>query len=221
MRNDSNQIGRRNVLKMLGSTAAAGVSVAATSGTAVATETRNRLVRAYSDERRLRAAFQQHGEGLRRTLVDEGVVPEDFDFGTLTFDLDSDVSSLEPAARDGLAGVTAVEREGVYSALGIASASSATHDIALFVQPEREKAYALVEPKAGDEQLLATDSGAQLTGDCFYTTCTNECCADATAIEDQWSCRIDGSGNCTDCEVTGTSCNCPDCSCPADSPTPC
>jgi hypothetical protein len=216
MSRDDRHLDRRSVLKAIGSTAAVGAGLGAASSSAAAIETRNRLLRSYSDEQRLQSAFQEHAGGLRRALADEGIVAEDFDFGELSFEIDAEVSGLEPAAQDGLAGVTAVERNGVQTALGIVSASTDTHDLALFVQPELERAYALVEPKAGDERFLATDLGVQPTGDCFYTECTNDCCADATAIEQEWQCRLDRSGNCTDCEITGTSCNCHDCDCTTD-----
>lgn len=198
---------RRNVLRKLGATAAVGAGLVGASGTASAIEVKHRLTRAYSDEEQLRAAFERHGDGLRDALVAEGVVDESFDFADVTFDIDSDETGLEPAADDGVAGVTAFREDGVFTAFGSVSTSSDTHDIALFVQPERGEAYALAEPKSGDRRIGVTESGAS-TSSCRHTECES-CCDENYRTEKTYDCCIE---ECC-CVVVDSSCGCFDCDC--------
>lgn len=215
LRND-NHLDRRSVLKTVGSAAAAGIGLAATGGTAGAVETTHRLERAYSDERRLRIAFQQHGEGLRQTLVDEEIVADDFDFDALDFEIDEEVNGLEAKADDRSATVTAHPVEGQMTAIGVVTASTETHDVRLYVQPERDEAYAIVEPEGGDQRFIATESDFEPSS-CGWTECTTSCCSEDTATKEYWECYVDGSGNCTECFIDDTACSCHDCaSCDTD-----
>lgn len=209
MTENTNQFDRRSVLKTIGATAAVGGGLGAITGNVAATETEGRLERAYHDELRLRVAFERHGAGLRETLVEAGFVDESFDFGTVEFELDPTVNGAEPASEDRLAGVTAVEREGVPTALGAVSTSSDTHDIALFVQPERDEAYATVEPKDGDERFVVTESDVSPSA-CVYSECTSDCCGEGEAYREHYECY---DTDCRECYVTGKSCNCSDCRC--------
>ncbi|WP_128478423.1 hypothetical protein [Halorussus pelagicus] len=198
-------IDRRTMLKRIGTTAAVGAGLVSTTGGAAATaREKARLVGEYHDERALRSAFERHGRDLRETLVDEGFVPEDFEFRALDVGLDSEVTGLEPTAADSLAGVTAIREEGTTTALATVSASSSTHELALFVQPERETAYALVEPKSGGDRLLVDESGVTPTG-CRYQTCGSSC-ADNYSTLKNYNCDV----NCRNCKVYDTECACPD-----------
>lgn len=198
---------RRNVLRTLGAAAAAATGVGAAVGTASAVETKRQLARAYSDESSLRAAFERHGDGLRDALVAEGVVDERFDFGDLAFEVDPDETGLDPSAADGVAGVTAFREDGEFTAFGSVSTSSDTHDLALFVQPQRGEAYALAEPKAGDRRIGVTGSGVS-TGGCTYTECTS-CCEEDYRTEKTYDCCIAED----ECFVVDSSCSCFDCDC--------
>lgn len=209
MSSDDNRLDRRSVLKTIGSAAVAGVGVSATTGTVAAVQTKRRLTRAYSDETRLRFAFEQHGEGLRQTLVDEGFVAEDFEFGALDFDVDPEVIGVEPTADDRLAGVAAITQDGTATAFASVSTSSDTHDISLFVQPERDEAYALVEPKGGGDRVLVTEDEVSPQG-CSYEGCTTDCCGgDKEAYYKTWDC----DSNCENCKVVDASCTCETCEC--------
>lgn len=208
MRDNNDQLDRRSVLKALGTTAMVGAGLGAASGSGAARSRDDTLARAYADETRLGFAFAQHGEGLRQTLVDEGFVAEDFDFRSLRFDLDERVTGLEPTAENGLAGVAAIVEEGTPTAFGMASTSSDTHEIALFVQPERDEAYAFVEPKDGGDRVVVTENQVSPRG-CTGTTCTDSCCGDGIAYEETYECNSD----CSDCWVTDRSCGCDNCEC--------
>lgn len=204
MRDNTNQIDRRSVLKALGTTAMVGAGLGAASGSGAARVADDSLARAYAHETRLRFAFEQHGEGVRQTLVDEGFVAEGFDFWSVQFALDGDVTGLEPSAGDQLAGVTAVVEDGTPTAFGMASTSSDTHEIALFVQPERDEAYALVESKDGGDRMLVTESGVTPTG-CSYQTC-GSCCGTNYKTLKTYNCDPD----CTNCSLYDTECSCKD-----------
>lgn len=201
MSGNDKHLDRRSVLKTIGSAAivSTGVGIATTPAAA---RKADQMARNYDNPHRLRFAFEQHGEGLRQTLVDEGFVAEDFDFGSLRFDLEDDVEGLEPTADDWLAGVSGLV-DGTPSAFGMVSTSSATHDVALFVQPERDEAYAMVEPLGGGEQHIVTDSSVTPTG-CSYTSCEDECCAEDYEYKYTYNCN----SNCNDCYVYDKDCAC-------------
>lgn len=198
---------RRSVLKTMGSAAIVGAGLVGSSGSAGAIETKRRLTRTYSVESRLQAAFAQHGQGLVASLVENGIVSADFDLDSVEFAIDEEVTGLEPTAQDRLAGVTAIREDGTYTAFGMASTSSETHDIALYVQPEREEAYAIVEPKAGDERLIVTESGVTPAG-CKGSEC-GYCCDPENRTLKKYQC----DSTCTDCWVSSSSCSCADLAC--------
>jgi len=201
MVDDSNRLDRRSVLKALGTTAAVGTGLAASTGSAAA-----QVARAYGDESSLRAAFEAHGGDLRDTLVAEGIVRDERVFGDLAVDLDDEVAGLEPTAADSLAGVTGVREGGTTTALGAISTSSDTHDIALYVQPQRGEAYARVTPKGGGDTFLVNGDGVSPEG-CEYTECVDE--GDCTSSycytkKKYYSC----DSNCRNCSVYKTDCSC-------------
>ncbi|MFC4449927.1 hypothetical protein [Halorussus aquaticus] len=203
MHGDNKRLDRRSVLKTIGAAAVVGTGLTTTTGTVVAES--DRLARNYRNERRLRVAFEQHGAGLRQQLVDAGFVSEEFDFGDVNFDIDPDVTGLEPTAEDRLAGVTGTVEKETVTALGMASTSSDTHEIGLYVQPERDEAYALVEPKDGDRRFIVTDSEVTPQG-CSYTGCVEECCAENYKKQNTYNC----DQNCRNCYVYSTDCACSD-----------
>lgn len=209
MSRNNERFDRRTLLKTIGSTAVAGIALGATSGAAAAVETDDRLARAYSDERRLKIAFQQHGEDLRTTLVDEGFVSEDFDFGALSFDIDESATGLDPTDEDHVAGVTSTTQEGTTTAFASVSTSSDTHEISLFVQPERDKAYALVESKASGERVMVFDSDVSPAG-CLKDKCTSDSCSTCYSVRETYDCGDDCQTNCT---LVDTNCDCKSCSC--------
>lgn len=206
-------VDRRTVLKQLATTAAVGSGLASTVGSANAiTREKDRLVREYHDERSLRSAFERHGGDLRATLVEAGFVTEDFDFRSLDVDLDPSVNGLDPTADDARAGVTAIHEDDTTTALATVSASSTTHDLALFVQPERDRAYAVVEPKSSDDRFLVTEDSVTPQG-CSYQSCDpDDCCAEDYAVLRTYDCDAD----CTNCEVVDTDCACESCLCDDD-----
>jgi hypothetical protein len=207
MSGNDKHLDRRSVLKAIGTTAVVGAGLGSVTGSAVAQSEADQLARNYDDETRLRFAFEQHAGGVRQTLVDEGIVAEDFDFGTLEFDLDSGAKGLEPTAEDRLAGVTGLV-DGPTSAFGFVSTSSDTHEISLYVQPERDDAYALVEPLGGGERLLVQESSVSPTG-CTYTECQNECCTEDYKEKYYYDC----DSNCQNCVVYDQDCSCKDTIC--------
>lgn len=209
-------IDRRTVLKRIGATATVGAGLASTTGSAAATmKEKTHLVNRHHDAQSVRSVFARHGNGLRAKLVDEGFVSEEFEFESLAVELDSEVNGLAPTAEDARAGVTAIHEEGTTTALATLSASSDTHEIALFAQPERDRAYALVESKSGDDRVLVSESGVSPTG-CSYQTC-GSCCDEDYSTEKTYNC----DSNCENCEVVDTDCACQDCNCDTDNSLNC
>jgi hypothetical protein len=201
---------RRTVLKRIGTTAVLSSGMMAASSPAAAQVREKRdLIGQYHDPHSVRSAFDRHGGDLRDRLVAEGFVSEDFDFQSLDVELDSEVNGVEPVADDARAGVTAITRDGTTTALAAVSSSSATHELALFVQPERDEAYALVEPKSGGDRTLVSESRVTPEG-CLGSRCTSDWCdSPCYQTREELSC----DENCENCEVIGTSCDCEGCSC--------
>lgn len=209
MSEDDTRLDRRSVLKGIGTAAAVGVGLGAATGNAAAMiAAKRRLADAYSDEGRLRAAFEEHGAGLRETLVEAGFVAPGFEFDSLDFEIDADVTGLEPTADDRLAGVRATHQDGTTTAFGAVSTSSDTHEVALFVQPERGKAYALVEPAGGGDRVLADADGVEPQA-CLVTRC-GSCCSTDFAESNTYTC----DRNCENCSLFDTDCGCSDDFCP-------
>lgn len=206
MSGNDKQLDRRSVLKTIGSAAILSTGVGLAS-TPAAAQKADRIARNYDDPTRLRFAFAQHAEGVRQTLIEEGLVSEDFDFGSLEFDLDPNADGLEPTAEDHRAGVSGVV-DGTLSAFGFVSTSSDTHDISLYVQPERDEAYALVEPLGSNERFLVRESSVSPTG-CAYTECQNECCSEDYKKKYYYDCN----SQCTDCVLYDRDCSCKDTVC--------
>ena len=204
MSDNDKRFDRRSVLKAIGTTAVVGAGLGASTGNVAAIETKQRLTEAYHDEMRLRTAFARHGAGLRANLVEEGFVSEDFEFASVGVDLDADVTGLEPSADDRLAGVTAVFEEGTATAFGMLSTSSDTHEISLFVQPERDLAYAMAEPKDGGDRVIVTESDVTPTG-CSYQSCGSCCTTDYKTLK-----TYDCDPDCTNCQLWDTECSCKD-----------
>lgn len=210
MPSDGTSFDRRTVLKSIGTTAvvSSGLLAASSSAAAEVREKRD-LIGQYHDPHSLRSAFDRHGGELRDRLVAEGFVTEDFDFQSLDVELDPEVNGVEPVAADARAGVTAITRDGTTTALAAVSASSATHEIALFVQPERDEAYALVEPKDGGDRVFVSESEVRPEG-CLGSRCTDSWC-DSPCYQTQEELSCDE--NCENCSVIGTNCTCRGCAC--------
>lgn len=198
----SDRFDRRTVLKGIGTAALAAGGLGAASGSAAAIETQRRLADAYADEGSLGAAFERHGDGLRERLVAEGFVDPSFDFAGLDFEIDGDVTGIEPTAEDRLAGVGATREGGTFTAVGMVSTSTDTHELALFVQPERGEAYALVEPVGGGDTHVVSMDGVTPQG-CAYSDC-GDFCSNCYLKRTDYSC----DPSCQDCWVTGTDCGC-------------
>lgn len=210
MPSNDTSIDRRTVLKRIGATAVLSSGLLAASNPAAAeVRAKRQLVDEYHDEHSLRSAFERHGADLRDALVAEGFVTEDFTFRSLDVELDPEVNGVEPVADDARAGVTAITKDGTTTALASVSASSVSHEMALFVQPGRDRAYALVEPKSGGDRVLVSESEVRPEG-CLGSRCTDSWC-DSPCYQtlEELSC----DENCENCEVIGTSCECEGCSC--------
>jgi hypothetical protein len=85
-----------------------------------------------------------------------------------------------------------------------------THDVALYVQPERDEAYAFVEPRDSDDRFLATESKLEPSS-CGWTECSNDCCSEDLSYKEYWECYLDSSGNCVNCYISDTSRECSNC----------
>lgn len=203
MAGKSNSFDRRTVLKTATTAALFGLGTAASSGSASAAETKRRLAASYADEDSLRSAFQRHGVGVVSQLRDAGIVDESFELDSIEFEIDSGLTGMEPSADDRLAGVTAARPDGTFTALGMISTSSDSHEIALYVQPERGLAYARATPYDGGDTLKVTADGVSPEG-CAYTECESGCSSDCYDQKNYYSC----DSNCENCSIYDTDCSC-------------
>lgn len=198
---------RRSVLKSIGAAAAGGAVLA---GSGVASAERPDLERQYADRASLLGAFREHAAGLPAALAEADVVSEEFDFGRLDVELDPDATRVQPTDADARAGVTVTQANGPRSALGMISTSTDDHELTLYVQPQREKSYAIVEPKDGSDDFAVHDDGEVTPLQCFYSECTCERCYNPKGVGyhvlEDFECDV----NCRNCVVTGTSCECTD-----------
>lgn len=198
---------RRSVLKSIGAAAAGGAVLA---GSGVASAERPDLERQYADRASLLGAFREHATDLPAALADAGVVSEAFDFGRLAVEIDPKATRVQPTDADARAGVTVTQARGPRSALGMISTSTDAHEITLYVQPQREKSYAIVEPKDGGDDFVVHDDGDVSPLGCAYEECTCERCQNPNGVGyyvlEHYRCNT----NCRDCVVNGTSCECTD-----------
>ena len=203
------EINRRSVLKQLGVVAAGGTTLAAAGSEAA--EARQLEAQYYGREQLLEA-FHTHGAGLPAALSEAGVVDETFGFGDVAFELDPEVRGMEPTEEDGLAGVTVTATDGPRTAVGMISTSTDGHEVALFVQPERNEAYAIVESADDGDRFVVTDDGSVEPLGCAYYSCTCERCYNPNGVmyyvEEYYECTAD----CTSCWLEDTSCVCTSCS---------
>ena len=197
------EINRRSVLKQFGVVAAGGATLAAVGSESAKAR---QLEAQYHGREQLLEAFRTHGAGLPAALSEAGVVDETFDFGNLAFELDPEVTGMEPTDPDGLAGVTVTHTGGPTSALAMLSTSTDTHEISLFVQPQRENSYAIVESKADGDRLLVSDDGEATPASCTYWECSDDLCSISPDYywEEQYICDT----NCRNCEVNDRECRC-------------
>lgn len=195
------QFPRRNVLKKIGTTAAVGAGLGFSSGSASAIEMKGSLQRRYQSPDVLQAAFRQHADGIVETLRAEGLASESFDLDSLTFEVSSDDGLVDPSYEDGTAQVAAVKEQGTFTAVGSVSTSSNGNEISLFVQPEREEAYAFVDPSGSEETLLVTEDDVG-TEACVVHDC-GACCTTDYEEEIEYHCY----DNCTECYVYDTVCS--------------
>jgi len=202
-RNDS--FDRRSVLKTIGGAAAGGMALAAT-GTASAE--RAELEQEYADSTSLREAFREHAADLPAALAEAGVVTGEFGFGDLDVEIEESATRVQPTDADGRAGVTVVQANGPRTALGMISTSTDAHEVTLYVQPQRERSYAIVEPTEDGDDFVVHDDGEVEPLQCLYEECTCEYCYHPDGfgynVLEQYRCNI----NCNDCVVEGTSCEC-------------
>lgn len=201
MSRDSDAFDRRTVLKRIG-TAATGAATFAASAQA------RDLEGQYDDRASLLGAFDEHAADLPAALVDAGVVDEEFDFGELDVEFDPELTGMRPTEVDGVAGVTVAYGQGPATALGMISTSTDDHEISLYVQPQRDESYAVVEPADGGDRFVVTDVGDVTTLGCAGWNCTCERCDNPNGAIYYWEEYIECNADCTDCWVQDTSCSC-------------
>lgn len=196
---------RRHILKAIGGAAAGGASLAASG---VASAERSELEKRYDDRASLLDAFREHAADLPAALADAGVVDEEFDFERLDVEVDPAATKVRPTDDDGRAGVTVTQARGPRSALGMISTSTDDHGITLYVQPQRDESYAVVEPEGDEDDFAVRDDGDVTVLQCMGSECTCERCYNPNGVGyyllEELTCDV----NCRNCVVTGTSCEC-------------
>lgn len=208
MSNDSNNsISRRRVLEGLGTGAAAlGTigSASARQSNELESATRRSLARRYESPSLSRTLVADHGRETLEMLAEHGYL-EDASVDRLPLDTHfEERTAIRPESpRNGFA-VTAIEADGVATAHITVSFATESHDVALYVQPERGTSYAVVVEESGREVFVHPEATEPMDDDCSYNyTCGDVC----DSYGRQWNIEekcCPGLG----CETTGRTCSC-------------
>lgn len=208
--NNQNDIDRRSLLKGIGATATATAMVGTASAQSASisefqSEEREELEAEYTPERS-RKAVAQYANEVARQLADHGYV----DRPTVNaFDLDTfyeNETLLDPEdEREGMA-VTTIKEDGELTAHVMVSKTTDSHGIGLYVQPQLDRAYALVEALDGsesdvltaaeegafaqDEVSTSSHSGCELGHCCYHWQCSDDGCAQEPCSPDDSACTI-------------------------------
>lgn len=203
--NDS--MDRRSVLKAVGASAVGGVafSGSATADRRPVPEKLRRRKAEFEDPITARAAVAEHADVLLDELAERGVLAT---ASAAAFPADE---LLTPAEYSGVtegATVRGVQIDGEWDAEVVTSTETDSHAIELVVQPNRDRSYALVDPKdGGDTYRLTFDANGDVS---VSNHCHHESrCLSYFACESGSNCQRQRR-HCCDDDGDGTAENCTD-----------
>lgn len=210
---------RRELLEKIGSVGVAGAALSTVGSRNVEArmKERNALLDEYRDEVRLRRTLVEQASTLEKTLVDEGFVPTDFDFESTDFTTDEEIKHIDPTAQSDATQVATTRVDGEQTAVILHPVETDTHSIHVYVQPEREHAYARVTSKDTDTTFVVNEDGVRdVTASCTgYEDCTMEVCdvnytpggPTHTFVKNWYSASEDSTGKC-EYNLYATTCSC-------------
>ena len=231
---DTTGVNRRTLLKGIG--AAVAVSSGASSSVAAAdgpnsqyTPEVHRYVEDAYTPSVIRETVEEQATDVITALAESGYIEA---ASTDEFDLDTyyeDKSLVRPEDRDEGTSVTTLVRDGKLTAHVMVSKNTPSHDIALYVQPEIDRSYAIIRSKTESNKEIVLDPKVGETT--VEPNCElGYCCETTYCVDEQCSSVVCGSGSCywytyritadccpqpsgsTNCYEKGRSCDCSNCS---------
>lgn len=205
--NDANDsIDRRSVLKAVGASAVAGVAFtgSATAGSRPVPAEVEQVKAEFEDPITARGTVAEHADALLNELADRGVLAAGSAAAFPTGELLSpgEYSDVTEGAT-----VRGARIDGEWDAEVVTSTDTDDHVVEIIVQPNRERSYALVDPKGGGDMYRLTseqngdvgvDNHCHYESQCLsYFACSS---GSSCQRQERHCCDDDGDGtedNCT------------------------
>lgn len=173
-------ISKREVLKRIGTLTSGSLastgSVLAERSDQTTNGERSPIEQQYLTENELKVAVRTHADGLLRELVERNLFTSSSVGDLPLSQLDSDETHLPPDETKRKVAVTSVPMEEDRTALIMISENTPENAIGVYVQPEAEKAYAIVHPKANPSERYKIDySSDEITVQDEYCEDKTEC----------------------------------------------
>lgn len=220
--NDENRIKRRAILSGIGTTAAIATGAAGVSATEKKSSSTGKAQKKYKDQSAQKQVFRKHAgkvisELAQRNLVQSASLSE-FEIGTFH----EEKTRMEAQeSNDGVAATAFKTEDGDVTPLVMLAKNTATHTIRIYVKPELQESYALVQAKQTGEKFAIdpskekTELEATATCNDFYLCgdqCHNSCLVGGTYMDqaEYYSCYEETPDQCS-CYLEGTSCGGEDC----------
>lgn len=216
---EENDTTRRELLQKVGSigVSATALGTIGIDNVEARSKKREKLLSKYQDESQLRRTFSEQTRTLENVLIDEGVVPADFSFQSVGFDVDKEIRHVNPETQSKTTQVGTTRLDDEQTAVILQPVETESHHINTYVQPERQHAYARVMPKDGGEEFMLYKDGTKATtASCTgYEECTTEVCdvnygpsgPTHTFVKNWYSASEDSTGNCQ-YDLYSTTCSC-------------
>lgn len=217
---------RRTILRTVGTSGAVVTGLAvSTNSSAAQAEYESELQRLedqYDSEQAIQQAVDEHASDVLQSLSERDVI-ESASASSLPLAESLEIEAIETSeGSDGVAATAIVEEDEPTGFIAI-SQTTDDHDLSLYVQPEREHAYAYVTDDDGTTLFKSASDDTPRTASaeddsatilqscdevCYEARCTDESCYYFWNVGIDYRCCVDSSGN-EDCSRTGTSgCQC-------------
>lgn len=199
-------IDRRSVLRGLAATGTAAIGVTAASGSAAAEVYRTK--RKLEDPEAARATFARRTSEVRRELADRGIVESD-SVDEFSFEprLEPEAVVSETADFEGYDVAADTEHDTAHLSV---SKNTGRYQLAVYVRPGEERAYAVVEDTRNDERFaIVPDAESVRLESASY--CLENYCAGCCEYNDGYrrefhrDCFYEPQFGCV-CETTSTDC---------------
>jgi hypothetical protein len=160
---DETSVERRSILKNLGAAGAGGIAAssglaaASSSGRADPADVAKRKRQKYKKSKNAKKAVRKHGMSVLKELHERDFIRNP-SVATLALNrFFSDIRGMDAEFEEEGYGLTTFANEGdeFLTSLLLISKNTDTHRMALYVQPERQKSYAIVQPDDGDRFMIS------------------------------------------------------------------